>query len=77
MTQSTRVAYIWLHSIDSQQYLTLLLEPGFDPLLIGQVQSDELFVTLQQICHRPLGNAYSALDQALVDLRDRTMLSIA
>src|SRR5215470_14282858 len=53
------VAHIWLHPIDSQQDLTLLLESGLDPLLIRQVQGDQFFVTLQQIGDRALCDAYS------------------
>jgi hypothetical protein len=38
------VAYIWLHSIDSQEDLALLLESSLYPLLISQVQGDQLLV---------------------------------
>jgi len=39
------------------------------------MQGDQFFVAFQQIGDGPLGDTYSLLDQALMDLRDRAMLS--
>src|SRR5437588_3032228 len=41
------------------------------------MQRHQLFVEFQQISHRPLGDAYSALEQALMDIGDTSMFPVA
>ncbi len=69
------MAHIRLHAVEGQDDLPLLLEPFQQTFFLCQVQRHQLFVAFQQIAHRPLGDAYPALDQALMDLGDRAMLS--
>ena len=71
------MSHVRLHAVDGQNHLTLLFEPFQQTFLIRQVERHQLFVAFQQIRHGALGDAYSALDQALMDLRDTAVLSVA
>ncbi|GHO55752.1 hypothetical protein KSB_42270 [Ktedonobacter robiniae] len=68
---------IRLQAIESQDHLPLFLQSGFDPLLIGDTQSDQFFIAMHQIGHAALSDTHSACLERLVDFRDRAMFSKA
>jgi len=54
--------------------MTLFLQPGLDPLLIGDAQAHQFFIALHQVRHGPFGDGQTACHQALMHLWDGAML---
>ena len=66
--------HIGLQAIQSQDHLPLFLQPGLDPLLIGDTQTHQFFIAVHQMGHGSFGDRQPTSLQALMHLWDTSML---
>ena len=71
------VAYVGLHAVDRENDATLFLENAIESTIIGQRNSQQFVVAIEQIRNASLGNRDFAFNELAMNFRQTAMFDVS